>query len=68
VYDFAKFPGGIRFLRSKEIKKMVMSKRAFQKNKGNFLQKGFIHDLISVVVYFLSSNMKFCKIAYCAAA
>ena len=50
--------GGIRFLRSKEIKKMVMSKRAFQKNKGIFLQKDFIHDLISVVVYFISSRLK----------
>lgn len=51
--------GGIRFLRSKEIKKMVMSKRAFQKkNKGIFLKNGFIHDLISVVLYFLSSRLK----------
>jgi len=61
VYDFAKFCiqfGGIRFLRSKEIKKMGMSKRAFQKKQRKFLQKGFIHDLISVVLYFLSSRLK----------
>lgn len=51
--------GGIRFLRSKEIKKMVMSQNVLsKKNKGNFLQKGFIHDFISAVFYFLSSRLK----------
>ena len=32
--------GGIRFLRSKEIKKMVMSKLAFQKKQRKFFAKG----------------------------